>query len=83
MAGKIRAGVWGARGYAGHELVKILLAHPDAEIVFLTARVDKDTPISEIFPDLEGRTDLVCQAEGEPPDTGGDQPREHHPPLRR
>ncbi len=67
MAKKIRAGIWGATGYTGYELVRILLQHPDADAVFLTAKIDEDTPISAIFPDLEDRTDLVCHAGGEPP----------------
>ena len=31
----IRVGIIGSTGYAGQELVRILLQHPDAEIVFI------------------------------------------------
>ncbi len=59
--------MWGATGYTGYELVRILLRHPDAELVFLAAKIDQDTPIAEIFPVLGGRTDLVCRVDAEPP----------------
>jgi len=37
MATKAKIGVLGASGYTGGELVRILLRHPRAEIVLLTA----------------------------------------------
>ena len=33
----VRAGVYGASGYAGRDLVEILLAHPKADLVFATS----------------------------------------------
>ena len=37
MATKAKIGVLGASGYTGGELVRVLLRHPRAEIVLLTA----------------------------------------------
>src|SRR3989338_4283236 len=57
----INVGIVGATGYAGEELMDILLRHPDARIVSLSAKVDKPQNISEIFPKLKGRIALICQ----------------------
>ena len=56
----INVGIVGATGYAGEELIDILLRHPDARIVSLSAKIDKPQNISEIFPKLKGRIALVC-----------------------
>ena len=37
MARKAKIGVLGASGYTGSELVRLLLRHPRAELVLLTA----------------------------------------------
>jgi N-acetyl-gamma-glutamyl-phosphate reductase len=57
----INVGIVGATGYAGEELIDILLRHPDARIVSLSAKIDKPQNISEIFPKLKGRIPLICQ----------------------
>lgn len=43
----IRVGIIGSTGYAGQELVRILLQHPDAEIVWYGSRsyVEKNTAV--------------------------------------
>jgi len=56
----INVGIVGATGYAGEELIDILLRHPDTRIVSLSAKIDKPQNISEIFPNLMGRIALVC-----------------------
>ncbi len=33
-SGRVRVGVLGAAGYTGGELIRLLLNHPEAEIVF-------------------------------------------------
>ncbi|MFH1228357.1 MAG: N-acetyl-gamma-glutamyl-phosphate reductase [Planctomycetota bacterium] len=60
---KLRIGLVGASGYAGRELMKILLRHPKVEITSVSAKVDKTQPLSEIFPVFKNRLDLMC---GEP-----------------
>jgi N-acetyl-gamma-glutamyl-phosphate reductase len=56
----IRAGVLGPTGYSGLELLKILLRHPGAEIVYLGARREERPVLSEIWPILRGRLDTPC-----------------------
>ena len=58
---KIRAVVVGASGYAGSELVGLLLKHPQVELKHLyvsAGSADAGRPISEIDGRLFGRTDL-------------------------
>jgi N-acetyl-gamma-glutamyl-phosphate reductase len=62
----LKVGVVGATGYTGEEIVKILAGHNKIKLSSLSAIVEKEEPISEIFPSLRGRTDLVCRK----PDTG-------------
>jgi N-acetyl-gamma-glutamyl-phosphate reductase len=56
----VRVGVVGATGYAGEELIDILLRHPDAVITGLYAKIDGPRPFGEIFPRFSGRTGLIC-----------------------
>ena len=37
----IKVGILGASGYMGGEVIRILLEHPEVEIVWLTSRGDK------------------------------------------
>jgi len=62
MMGKmVRIGVLGATGYTGLELIKILLRHPQAELVALTSRQEGSVPVAEIHPQLTGRIDLALE----------------------
>ncbi|MDI6703112.1 MAG: N-acetyl-gamma-glutamyl-phosphate reductase [bacterium] len=56
----IKVAIVGATGYSGRELIKILIRHPEVEIVWLSGKVEKVTPISTIFPELKGRIELDC-----------------------
>ena len=58
----IRASVVGATGYTGEELVNILAKHGNIKISSLSAIIDKPTNISEIFPKLKGKLDVVCKS---------------------
>lgn len=49
----ITAAVVGASGYAGGEVVRLLLAHPDIEIGALTAASSAGTPLGQHHPHLE------------------------------
>jgi len=55
---KIRAGIAGASGYTGGELLRILLQHPAVEISVATSRHNAGKPVHEIHADLFGETDL-------------------------
>ena len=50
MATKAKIGVLGASGYTGSELVRMLLRHPRAEIVLLTAERSAGKIMREVFP---------------------------------
>ncbi|NOX54777.1 MAG: N-acetyl-gamma-glutamyl-phosphate reductase [Planctomycetes bacterium] len=57
----VRIAILGATGYAALELIKILLSHPEAEIVAVTARQDGSPHIESVHPSLAGCLDLVCE----------------------
>ena len=50
MTTKAKIGVLGASGYTGSELVRMLLRHPRAEIVLLTAERSAGKQMREVFP---------------------------------
>lgn len=55
----IKAAIIGASGYSGAELVKILTAHPQAEITAITSTSHQGDPIDGLYPHLIGVSDLV------------------------
>lgn len=48
----IRIGIYGATGYTGFELIKLLQQHPAAKIAFATARSAAGQRLSDVFPTL-------------------------------
>ncbi len=54
MDKKIRVAIFGASGYAGEELLRLLLRHPMAEIVAVTSRKNAGEPVSSVFPRFTG-----------------------------
>lgn len=56
---KYKIGIAGAAGYTGGELLRILLNHPESELVFAHSRSQNGQPLSSIHQDLEGETDLL------------------------
>lgn len=57
----IRVGIVGATGYAGEELIQILLGHPQVRITNISAKIDKPAYIHDIFPKFKGRLGLICK----------------------
>ena len=55
---KLRVAIFGGSGYGGSELLRILLLHPNAEIVFVTANEHAGKPVSEVHRNLLGLTEL-------------------------
>lgn len=55
---KIRIGIFGGSGYGGSELLRILLFHPNVELVFVTANEQAGKPIGEVHRNLHGLTQL-------------------------
>ncbi|MCG8324144.1 MAG: N-acetyl-gamma-glutamyl-phosphate reductase [Thiotrichales bacterium] len=54
----IKTGIVGATGYTGGELLRLLLQHPQAEILTVTSDAGQGKPVVELFPSLRGATDL-------------------------
>jgi len=54
----IRSAIYGASGYGGAELLRLLLLHPEVEVVQATSR-EPGRRIDEIHPGLRGLTDLT------------------------
>ncbi|HSV63556.1 MAG TPA: N-acetyl-gamma-glutamyl-phosphate reductase [Chthoniobacterales bacterium] len=50
MAESTKVAVFGASGYTGEELVRLLLRHPHAELVAVTSRQYAGKTVAEIFP---------------------------------
>ena len=60
-ARRIRAIVAGATGYSGREIIRLLLAHPEIELIGAFASPNAPaTPLAVIHPQLTGTTDLHC-----------------------
>lgn len=54
----IRAAIAGGTGYTGGELFRILLGHPDVQIVAATTTSSDGVPVTSVHRDLVGETDL-------------------------
>ena len=57
---KIKAAVIGATGYAGAELVRLLLKHPNVELTALCSKSFEGQKLSDIYPSFLGLCDKVC-----------------------
>jgi len=57
----INVGIVGSTGYAGEELIKLLLAHPEARITNVSAKIDKPKNIQDIFPKFKNKINLICK----------------------
>ena len=55
----LKAGIVGAAGYAGAELVRISLRHPEFELCVATSNSDAGTPLSSVYPAFTEVTDLA------------------------
>ena len=55
---KVRIGIFGGSGYGGSELLRILLLHPNVELVFVTANEQAGKPVGEVHRNLNGLTQL-------------------------
>lgn len=58
MASKIKAGIIGGAGYTGGETLRLLLNHPNVDLVFVHSRSNAGNPLSSVHPDLLGETDV-------------------------
>ena len=56
--GCIKVCVVGATGYAGIEVCRLVIGHPDMELVMVTDRKEAGTRLDSIYPNLAGTCDL-------------------------
>lgn len=63
---KARVGIVGGTGYTGAELMRLLVAHPQVELVCITSRKLAGQRVTDSFPSLRGYVDLAFEA----PDAG-------------
>jgi len=59
----VRIGILGAAGYTGGELIRLLLNHSQAKIVFANSESNAGNPVSEVHEGLLGETDLCFTSE--------------------
>ena len=55
----IKCGIIGGAGYTAGELIRLLINHPDAEIVFVNSNSNAGNKITDVHCGLYGETDLV------------------------
>ena len=60
----IKVGIVGATGYAGVELIRLLLGHPHVAIQRLTSRAEVGVRVDRLFPSLRGHIDLAFEDPG-------------------
>jgi len=63
MASKIKAGIVGGAGYTGGELIRILLNHPAAEIIFVHSKSNAGKALHTVHMDLQGETEMKFVSE--------------------
>ncbi|HOA73642.1 MAG TPA: N-acetyl-gamma-glutamyl-phosphate reductase [Phycisphaerae bacterium] len=63
MAGSqpVRIGIVGATSYTAREAFRLLLNHPQAQVVAACSRRDPQPRVDEVFPEFTGRVNLQCE----------------------
>lgn len=59
----IKIGIIGAAGYTAGELIRLLINHPDTEIVFANSLSNAGNKVTDVHSGLLGETDLVFTGE--------------------
>lgn len=57
----ITVSIIGASGYGGGELARLLLGHPEVELVHLTAETNVGEAMADLYPNLRGFTTAVTE----------------------
>ena len=55
----VKVGIVGGTGYTGVELLRLLAAHPEVEVVTITSRAESGRRVDDLFPNLRGHYDLA------------------------
>jgi len=58
MSAQIKAGIIGGAGYTCGETVRLLLNHPEVELIFVQSRSQAGKPVTTVHHDLVGETEL-------------------------
>lgn len=58
---RIAAQIVGVTGYTGGELYRLLLGHPQVDVVSITAKSKVSEPISKFFPNFQGISDMKVE----------------------
>ncbi len=58
----LAVGVVGGTGYTGVELLRLLVAHPQVNLKYVTSRSESGSKVADMFPNLRGFTD-ICFSE--------------------
>lgn len=59
----IKAGIIGGAGYTAGELIRLLINHPDVELVFVNSSSNAGNKITDVHSGLYGETDMVFTSE--------------------
>ena len=59
----IKAGILGATGYAGQEIVRLLLNHKEAEVVWYGSQSYIDKPYAKVFGNMFRLVEDICKAD--------------------
>ena len=62
----IKAGIVGATGYTGVELLRLLVPRRDVELLVVTSRAQQGRSLAKHFPNLRGHVDLTFSAPDSP-----------------
>ncbi len=54
----IKVGIVGGTGYTGVELLRLLVLHPDVSLRVITSRSEAGTPVTDMYHNLRGYTEL-------------------------
>ena len=60
---KVKVGIVGGAGYTGGELIRLLINHPNVDIVFVNSKSNAGNPLSQVHGDLAGETDILFSGE--------------------
>jgi N-acetyl-gamma-glutamyl-phosphate reductase len=57
---RIKVGIVGGTGYTGVELLRLLAAHPVAQVDVITSRAEEGKSVESLFPNLRGHYSGLC-----------------------
>jgi N-acetyl-gamma-glutamyl-phosphate reductase len=53
-----KIGIFGATGYTGEEIMRLLVRHPHTQVSFLTSEQESGSPVSKVYPHLTQYRDM-------------------------